>query len=158
MPVATDILGARILIVDDQQANLRLLEFALRRAGYVGVVSTTEPLEVSGLHHQNHYDLIILDLQMPHMNGFQVMEELAKVERGKRAAILILSADPSQTKRALEAGATGFLSKPFVLAEVVLRVRLMLGGDSVAVHPEGGTVVRDSSSPKSFPAGPLNTW
>jgi DNA-binding response OmpR family regulator len=126
MLALTDILGARILIVDDQQSNLRLLEYALRRAGYVGVASTTEPLEVSALHRQNHYDLIILDLQMPHMSGFQVMEELAKVERGKRVVILILSADPSQTARALEAGATGFLSKPFVLAEVVLRVRLML--------------------------------
>jgi adenylate cyclase len=126
MPAAIDVLGARILIVDDQQANLRLLEYALRRAGYLGVASTTEPLEVSALHRQNHYDLIILDLQMPHMNGFQVMEELAKVERGKRAVILILSADPSQMTQALEAGATGFLSKPFVLAEVVLRVRLML--------------------------------
>lgn len=126
MPAATDILGARILIVDDQQANLRLLEYALRRAGYGGVASTTEPLGVSALHLQNHYDLIILDLQMPHMNGFQVMEELARVERGERVAILVLSADPAQMMRALEAGAAGFLSKPFILAEVVLRVRQML--------------------------------
>jgi adenylate cyclase len=126
MLAVTDILGARILIVDDQQANLRLLEYALRRAGYVGVASTTEPLEVSALHLQNRYDLIILDLQMPQMNGFQVMEELAKVEPGTRVVILVLSADPSQMTRALDAGAAGFLSKPFVLAEVVLRVRQML--------------------------------
>jgi adenylate cyclase len=126
MPALTDILGARILIVDDQQANLRLLEYALRRAGYVGVVSTTEPLEVSALHRQNHYDLILLDLRMPHMDGFQVMEELVSVEGGERVEILVLSADPAQMTRALKAGAAGFLSKPFVLAEVVLRVQQML--------------------------------
>ncbi len=126
MPARTDILGAGILIVDDQQANVRLLEYALRRAGYVGVVSTTEPTEVCTLHGRNCFDLIILDLQMPHMNGFQVMEELAKMKGGKRGAILVLSADPAQMTPALEAGAAGFLSKPFVLAELVLRVQLML--------------------------------
>ena len=126
MPAVIDVLRARILIVDDQQANLRLLEFALRRAGYVGVTSTAEPVEVCALHHQNHYDLIILDLQMPHMNGFQVMEGLAKAEGGERAVILVLSADPVQMSRALAAGAAGFLSKPFVLAEVVARVQAML--------------------------------
>ena len=126
MLAPTDILGARILIVDDQQANLRLLEYALRRAGYLDVASTAEPLEVSALHRRNDYDLIILDLQMPHMNGFQVMEELMRVEGGERVVILVLSADPAQMIRAMEAGAAGFLSKPFVLAEVVLRVRLLL--------------------------------
>jgi DNA-binding response OmpR family regulator len=126
MPAPIDVLRARILIVDDEQANLRLLEFALRRAGYVGVTSTADPVEVGALHHQNHYDLIILDLQMPHMNGFQVMEELAKGESGERAAILVLSADPGQMTCVLQAGAAGFLSKPFVLAELVQRVRVML--------------------------------
>jgi adenylate cyclase len=126
MPARTDILGARILIVDDQQSNLRLLELTLRRAGYIGVTSTTEPQDVCALHCRNHYDLIILDLQMPHMNGFQVMEELASVEGREWVVILVLSADPAQMTRALEAGAAAFLSKPFVLAEVVLRVQLML--------------------------------
>ena len=126
MPARTDILGATILIVDDEPANLRLLEYALRRAGYVGVVSTTEPTEVCALQRRNGCDLILLDLQMPHMNGFQVMEELAKMNGAKRAPILVLSADPKQMTRALEAGAAGFLSKPFVLAELVLRVQLML--------------------------------
>jgi adenylate cyclase len=126
MPALTDILGSRILIVDDQQANLRLLKYALRRVGYVGVASTTESLEVCALHRRNDYDLIILDLQMPNMNGFQVMEELVGVEGGKGVVILVLSADPAQMMRALESGAAGFLSKPFVLAEVVLRVRQLL--------------------------------
>lgn len=126
MPATIDVLHARILIVDDTQANLRLLEYALRRAGHAAVTSTTEPMQVCTLHRQNHYDLIILDLQMPQMDGFQVMEALARPENGKKAVILVLSADPMQMTRALESGADGFLSKPFVLAEVVARVQAML--------------------------------
>jgi adenylate cyclase len=122
----TDILGARILIVDDEPANLRLLELAFRRAGYLAVSSTREPLEVCALHRRNHYDLILLDLQMPRLNGFQVMEELARTAGAKKDVILVLSADPAQMVRVLESGATGFLSKPFVLSEVVLRVRQIL--------------------------------
>jgi adenylate cyclase len=126
MSAPTDILGARILIVDDEPANLRLLELAFRRAGYLAVASTREPEEVCALHRQNDYDLILLDLQMPRLNGFQVMEELARSAGTKKDVILVLSADPAQMVRVLESGATGFLSKPFVLAEVVLRVRQML--------------------------------
>ncbi len=126
MPESTDVFDARILIVDDQECNVRLLEYALRRGGYVAVASTTDPLEVCALHGQNRYDLIILDLQMPHMNGFEVMEGLRNVEGELRVAVLVLTADPAQMVRALEAGARGFISKPFVLAEVLLRVQLML--------------------------------
>ncbi len=126
MSASLDVLRARILVVDDQQANLRLLEYALRRAGYVGVASTSEPMQVCAMHGLNDYDLIILDLQMPGMNGFQVMEALTKVESGEQAVILVLSADPAQMMPALTAGAAGFLSKPFVLAEVVRRVDEML--------------------------------
>jgi adenylate cyclase len=121
-----DILGARILIVDDQQSNLLLLEYMLRRAGYAAVASTTQPEEVCALHGRNHYDLIILDLQMPRMNGFQVMKELAGAGNAKKAVILVLSADPAQMVPALEGGAAGFLSKPFVVAEVVQSVRQLL--------------------------------
>jgi DNA-binding response OmpR family regulator len=126
MPECTEAFRARILIVDDQECNVRLLEYALRRGGYVAVASTTDPLEVCALHRQNHYDLIMLDLQMPRMNGFEVMEGLGKLDGEDSVAVLILSADPSQMVRAKEAGARDFLSKPFVLAEVLLRVRLML--------------------------------
>jgi len=131
MSASPDVLRARILVVDDQQCNLRLLEFALRRAGYVGVASTSEPMEVCALQGLNDYALIILDLQMPQMNGFQVMEELRKIECGKRIAILVLSADPAQKTRALAAGAASFLSKPFVLAEVVERVHDLLDAGRV---------------------------
>jgi DNA-binding response OmpR family regulator len=126
MPGCTEAFRARILIVDDQESNVRLLKFALRRGGYVAVTSTTDPLEVCALHRKNHYHLILLDLQMPRMNGFEVLEGLGKVEGEAGVAVLVLSADPSQKVRALQAGASEFLSKPFVLADVLLRVRLML--------------------------------
>ncbi len=137
MPGSTDGFGARILIVDDEQSNIRLLEYTLRRAGYVEVTSTIDPRKVSALHLQNRYDLIILDLRMPRMNGFEVMESLKHVEGEDRVAILVMTADPSQMVPALKAGARGFISKPFVLAEVLLRVHLMLDK----------TVSRDSEEP-----------
>jgi adenylate cyclase len=126
MAASTDVLRSKVLIVDDQESNLRLLEYTLRRGGYVAVTSTTDPRAVCELHRQNRYDLIMLDLQMPGMNGFEVMEGLAKVEGEHRATVLVLTADASQMVSALEAGANGFLSKPFVLAEVLLRVQFML--------------------------------
>lgn len=126
MPEPTDVHLARILIVDDQESNVRLLEFALRRAGFVAATSTTEPLDVCMLHRRDRYDLILLDLQMPRMSGFEVMSALAKIEGEEKVPILVLSADPAQNLQALEAGATAFLSKPFVLAEVILAVQLLL--------------------------------
>lgn len=126
MPGSTDAFSARILIVDDQDSNLRLLEFALRRGGYTAVSSTANPMEVCALHHEHPYDLILLDIQMPRMNGFEVLEGLRCLVEEKAVAVLVLTADPAQMTRALAAGATGFLSKPFVLAEVLTCVRLML--------------------------------
>jgi len=126
MSTFTDPFGARILIVDDTESNVRLLEFTLRRAGYVGVSSTTEPMQVAALHRQNRYDLILLDLQMPRMDGFQVMAALREVEGVPSVAALVLSADPSQMVPAMQAGAADFLSKPFDLTELLLRVRRLL--------------------------------
>lgn len=105
---------------------MRLLEYVLRRAGYVAVASTTDPVGVRELHDQNQYDLIILDIQMPRMSGLEVLEGLRSAVGGDGVAALVLTADPAQMVRALELGATGCLGKPFVLAEVLLRVRLML--------------------------------
>ena len=83
---AADILHGKILIVDDQQANVLLLERMLRGAGYASVTSTTDPGEVCELHRKNRYDLILLDLQMPGMDGFQVMEGLKEIETGRLPA------------------------------------------------------------------------
>jgi DNA-binding response OmpR family regulator len=118
--------NARILIVDDQVSNVSLLEFTLRRAGYVAVSSTTDPTKVAPLHLENQYELMILDLHMPVMSGFDVMEQLRGAEEKQRVAILVMSADAALMISALEAGADSFLSKPYRLPEVLQRVQLLL--------------------------------
>ena len=123
---STDRFGAAILIVDDQEANVRLIEHTLRRGGYVGATSTTNSLEVRALHRRNRYDLIILDLQMPLLDGFGVLAALRELEEQDRPAMLVMSADPSQLLPSLEAGATSFLSKPFHLQDLLLQVRGLL--------------------------------
>ena len=126
MPGSADVFHSTILVVDDQESNVRLLEFALRRGGYVAVSSTTNPLEVCALQLQNRYDLILLDLQMPRMSGFDVMESLKSAAGEGKVAILVVSADPAKEVRAREAGAAGFLSKPYLLTEVLRQVQLLL--------------------------------
>jgi len=121
-----EILRGKILIVDDQAANVALLEQMLRGAGYVSVASTTDPGQVSELHLLNRYDLILLDLHMPGMDGFQVMENLKQVEAGGYLPVLVVTAQPEHKLRALRAGARDFVSKPFDLAEVLIRVRNLL--------------------------------
>jgi len=123
---SADIHDARILIVDDQNANVRLLEQMLGGAGYRCLASTMNPLEVCGLHRANRYDLILLDLQMPGMDGFQVMEGLKEIEAGGYVPVLVITAQPGHKLRALQAGAKDFVSKPFDLAEVLMRVHNML--------------------------------
>jgi len=123
---AIDILGANILIVDDQTSNVALLEQLLGEAGYTHVSSTTEPLEVCALHLKNGYDLILLDLQMPGMDGFQVMESLKTHDADSYLPVIVLTAQPSHKLRALQAGAKDFISKPFDLAEVKTRIHNML--------------------------------
>ena len=139
MPPSTEHATAdpRILIVDDQRCNVRLLEQTLRRAGYVDVMSTTEPREVVPLHLQHRYDLILLDLQMPEMNGFEVTKELREIRISHPVAILVISADAGQAATALEAGADSFLGKPFRLPEVVARVQLMLQSSGIATVDDG---------------------
>jgi PAS domain S-box-containing protein len=121
-----DILKASILIVDDQESNISLLEQMLSQAGYTGVTSTTNPLEVCALHRKNAYDLILLDLQMPVMDGFQVMEGLKTNAADDYLPVLVLTAQPGHKLRALQAGAKDFISKPFDLLEVRTRIHNML--------------------------------
>ena len=126
MPPSTEKRGPRILIVDDQGSNVRLLTQTLHRAGYLEVASTVDPREVAALHLRDRYDLILLDLQMPDMDGFGVMAELREIRRAHPVAILVISAEPRQMHAALEAGADGFLAKPFRLPDVVGQVERML--------------------------------
>jgi len=92
MPPPTEAEAPRILIVDDQVSNVRLLEHTLRRAGYVEVMSTTDPCTVIALHLEHRYDLILLDLQMPEMDGFAVLAELQKIRPLHPVAVLVISA------------------------------------------------------------------
>ena len=120
------VLDAKILIVDDKETNVKLLEVILRSAGYVGITSTLDPYAVCELHAKNCYDLIVLDLQMPGMDGFQVMEGLKQIEKGGYLPVLVITALPDHKLRALRAGAKDFISKPFDTAEVLTRVHNML--------------------------------
>ncbi len=122
----SDILGARILIVDDQDSNIALLEQLLSETGYTNVTSTMKPQEVCALHRKNRYDLILLDLQMPGMDGFQVMEGLKTNDADAYLPVLVITAQPGHKLRALRAGARDFVSKPFDLVEVKTRIRNML--------------------------------
>ena len=120
------ILNASILIVDDQQSNVLLLGEMLRDAGYACVASTTDPYAVCDLHRKNRYDLILLDLQMPGMDGFQVMEGLKKIETDGYLPGLVITAQPDHKLRALASGAKDFVAKPFDLVEVQTRIHNML--------------------------------
>jgi PAS domain S-box-containing protein len=123
---ATDILNASILIVDDQQSNVSLLEQLLGEAGYTRVSSTMDSQEVCALHRKNRYDLILLDLQMPGMDGFHVMAALETNESDGYLPVIVLTAQPGHKLRALQAGAKDFISKPFDLVEVKTRIHNML--------------------------------
>ena len=123
---SADILKGSILIVDDEQADVSLLEKMLRGAGYVSISSTRNPHEVCEMHRKNRYSLILLDLVMPGLDGFQVMEGLKEIEADSYLSVLVITAHPDQKLRALRAGAKDFASKPFDFAEVLLRVHNLL--------------------------------
>ena len=121
-----EILNACILIVDDQPSNVFLLEQMLSDLGYTCIASTTDPYEVCELHRKNRYDLILLDLHMPGMDGFQIMEALKEIENDGYIPVLIMTAQPDHKLRALATGAKDFVAKPFNLLEVQTRIYNML--------------------------------
>jgi len=123
---APDILNAKVLIVDDQESNVLLLEEMLREAGYARVASTMDPHAVVGLHREHRYDLILLDLQMPGLDGFQVMQGLKAIEQDGYLPVLVITAQPAHKLQALQAGARDFVSKPFDVLEVKTRIHNML--------------------------------
>lgn len=126
MVTESDVLNASILIVDDHEANISVLEQLLSETGYTRVTSTLNPTDVCALHELNHYDLIVLDLQMPAMDGFQVMEHLKSNATDSYLPVLVITAQPGHKLRALQAGARDFISKPFDLIEVKARIRNMV--------------------------------
>jgi CheY-like chemotaxis protein len=123
---SSEILNATILIVDDQEANVMLLEQMLLNEGYTNITTTQSPRAVYELHEKHRFDLILLDLQMPEMDGFEVIEELKKIEQGSYLPVLVITAQPAHKLRALKAGAKDFVSKPFDFVEVQTRIYNML--------------------------------
>lgn len=119
---------ARILIVDDQVANLKLLEKMLAQEGYMDLTALSDSRQVEPLYRQQPFDLILLDLNMPHLDGFEVMAQLHRLQQDSYLPILVLTAqsDSATKLRALEAGAKDFVSKPFDRIEVMSRIRNML--------------------------------
>ena len=120
---------ARILIVDDEEAGARVMERMLAKAGYTRITSTTDPRRVATLYREINPDLIILDLMMPHLNGYQVMDLLSE-EIGPETylPILVITADLDNATRlrSLLAGAKDFLNKPIDPVEAMLRIRILL--------------------------------
>lgn len=123
---ASEILSARVLIVDDQDANVRMLERLLSDAGYGDITACKNAVEVCALHRKHDYDLILLDLQMPGMDGFEVMEALKTSDTDPYLPVIVLTAQPAHKLRALKAGAKDFISKPLDLTEVQTRIFNML--------------------------------
>lgn len=126
MITSSAILNAKILIVDDMVANVDLLHHMLRSAGYTSVTSTNNPFEVCDLHRANQYDLILLDLMMPGMDGFQVMEGLKKIELEGYLPVLVITGQVELKLRALQSGAKDVISKPFEKVEILARIYNML--------------------------------
>jgi CheY-like chemotaxis protein len=122
----SDIFNARILIVDDQIANVQLLEQMLADAGYTQATSTTNPRDVCPLHGKDPFDLILLDVKMPGMDGFEVMQGLKDLNPDMYLSVIVLTAEPAHKLKALQAGAKDFVSKPFDLVEVKTRIYNML--------------------------------
>ena len=128
--MTNEILTSRsILLVDDEEANLDLLEGFLRAEGYHALSRTTDPRQVLSLMDEHRPDLVLLDLHMPHKDGFAVLRELGEHVHGDDyVPVLVLTADvnPQARERALSSGARDFLTKPFDILEVLLRVRNLL--------------------------------
>ncbi|MBT7268621.1 MAG: response regulator, partial [Rhodospirillaceae bacterium] len=128
MTLDDQIYDARVLIVDDKPANVALLEAILKGEGYTNVHSVTDPRLVEDLHEKNQFDIILLDIRMPHMSGFDVMAQLQDKIVDDYLPILVLTAQSDvETKiQALENGARDFVTKPFERIEVTHRIKNML--------------------------------
>ena len=128
-PIPTRHFGhARILIVDDEPANVEVLKRLLERAGFSHVESTNDPREAAPMFGRLQPDLVLLDLHMPHLDGLQVMDGLHQMAEASYLPILMLTGDmtPEARRQALSRGAKDFVNKPFHSDEVLLRIRTLL--------------------------------
>ena len=122
------ILKAKILIIDDEPANVMVLEETLKQKGHTSIKCIIDPREALESYKTFHPDLVLLDLNMPHLNGFQIMTQIKEADQEGNTPIMILTAqiDQSTRLRALDAGVRDFLTKPFDILEVSLRIQNML--------------------------------
>lgn len=120
-----EILNANILIVDDQIVNVKLLERIYKKAGFNHVFSTIDSRQAADMYQTHDIDIILLDIRMPHLDGFEVMEKLQAITENDYLPILVLTAElTSETQeKSLSSGAKDFLSKPFDQREVLLRTK-----------------------------------
>ena len=183
MIAASRIFNSTILIVDDRRQSVELIRGMLSHAGYTAVSFTTDPLAVCDLHRANRYDLILLDLAMPVLDGFGVMERLKEIGGSETGLpILVITAQPAHRERALRAGAKGFISKPVDRLEMlthihdVLEIGLLRGALRQSIsgmektagrHParlgekpekHGGALNHQSMSAGRFPDGELEHY
>lgn len=121
-------LNSKILIVDDTESNVVLLESILMDARYNSIQSTTDPREVASIYRETKPDLLLLDWNMPYLNGMEVLEQIKDIEQESYISVMVLTAQTDEGVRvkALQAGAQDFLSKPFNFLEVTLRIKKML--------------------------------
>ncbi len=126
--IEEEIVGSAILIVDDNQANVELLTDVLTAHGFRNVHGETDPRQALARSDVEAFDLFLVDIRMPHLDGFGLMTELLTRRHGDYAPILVLTAQTDQQtrRRALASGATDFLTKPFISWELLQRVRNML--------------------------------
>jgi putative two-component system response regulator len=126
--VNDSIKASRILIVDDNPANVELLVIMLENDGYSNIHSTTDSRQVIGMLTEAEHDILLLDIRMPHLDGIAVLNLLANLSRDDFLPVLVLTAQTDQETRkaALAAGAKDFITKPFLQWEVLQRIHNML--------------------------------
>ena len=127
-------LKSRILVADDTEANVFLMDSILRSEGFTDIRTTCDPREVKPLYDELGFDLIILDLNMPHMSGFEVMEALAdEIHSGALQVLVVTSFSEWETRtRVMELGAGGFITMPYKRADALALIRTLLGRAKVA--------------------------
>ena len=128
MNLESSILLAHILIVDDEPANVKLLEKVLQRKGYQNIQSTSDPRDVEALCNKTDFDAFLLDIRMPHLDGYAIMEQLSSRFKNDYLPVLVLTAQTDMETRlkALKAGAKDFLTKPFDQLEALTRIHNLL--------------------------------
>ena len=128
MPLSDEVLSAKILIIDDQQVNARLLEEILRKAGFKNITCVNDPRDAQTVYTALKPHAVVLDIDMPYVDGFQIISQLKKIEGDDYLPVLMLTQCGNNDLRflALESGAKDYLNKPFDHFEVLLRVRNIL--------------------------------